>query len=449
MLVHSTTPTDKPAMPTVISHPAETSANDRLWFGIAIAAGMALRFTHYFSNRSFMLDEALLAQNVCARGFLELMQPLVYDQGAPLGFLWLLKLCTLAFGDTEYAMRLVPLVSSLTGLGLIASVGRRLLNPAAAIVSTALLAVSPMMVYYAAEAKQYALDATVSLLILHVAARYAERPRASRGAILLIVGSFAIWLSHPAAFVLAATGVWLLTVLPVRTSRYLVMWAVAIASAWSLSFLANYFQFLRPLSRNSGLTDYWQYAFLRVPPRSGADLQQYVSVLVGLFELTFGTRSPADFTGPRTAILGLVMWVAGLVAIGRRDPRTLWLLLLPFAIVVACATFGKYPARDRLILFFVPMVVLAMSAAVAELFRHAERAQRQLGMILLGGMLVLPTLYGLNSFLRPRHARKFAPGWSASHAMRNRATTSISIGRRRTSCVSTKPTDRYCHKPYE
>lgn len=81
MLVHSTTPTDKPAMPTVISHPTETSANDRLWFGIAIAAGMALRFTHYFSNRSFMLDEALLAQNVCARGFLELMQPLVYDQG--------------------------------------------------------------------------------------------------------------------------------------------------------------------------------------------------------------------------------------------------------------------------------------------------------------------------------------------------------------------------------
>ena len=67
-------------------------------------------------NRSLWADEAVLALNIVNRSYWELLQPLDYEQGAPVGFLLVEKLAIGVFGNNEYALRLFPLLSGIISL---------------------------------------------------------------------------------------------------------------------------------------------------------------------------------------------------------------------------------------------------------------------------------------------------------------------------------------------
>src|SRR5262245_35146626 len=81
-----------------------------------IAFGVLLRAAWYRFNPSLYVDEAALALNFMNRSFAGLFAPLDSNQGAPVGFLILERLAYLVVGDSEYALRLVPLLFSIASL---------------------------------------------------------------------------------------------------------------------------------------------------------------------------------------------------------------------------------------------------------------------------------------------------------------------------------------------
>lgn len=68
-----------------------------------LTLGAINRIIQYEFNRSLWADEAVLALNIVHRSYLELFQPLDYDQAAPPGFLMIEKLTIELFGNQEYA----------------------------------------------------------------------------------------------------------------------------------------------------------------------------------------------------------------------------------------------------------------------------------------------------------------------------------------------------------
>src|SRR5687767_15949181 len=101
----------------------------------------------------------MLALNVVHRTPAELLRPLDLNQGAPVGFLLASKLIVSWFGGGEYALRAIPLAAALAGMGLFALLAYRALPLTAARYAAALFALSPYLAGYAAEFKQYGLDA--------------------------------------------------------------------------------------------------------------------------------------------------------------------------------------------------------------------------------------------------------------------------------------------------
>jgi hypothetical protein len=97
----------------------------RTLFSWLILVGVALRLVEYFHNRSIWWDEAMLALNVLHRTSGQLWRPLDYDQGAPIGFLLLERAAVDTLGQSELALRLVPLAAG------IASVFFSITSPAA------------------------------------------------------------------------------------------------------------------------------------------------------------------------------------------------------------------------------------------------------------------------------------------------------------------------------
>ena len=122
---------------------------------ILIVVGTILRVRQYLFNRSLWMDEAFLSSNIVPRSYGALLEPLNDDQGAPIGFLLIEKLATAAFGNSEYALRLVPLLAGIAALPLFYLAARRIVGRTAALTGLGLLAFSRPGIYYSTEVKRY------------------------------------------------------------------------------------------------------------------------------------------------------------------------------------------------------------------------------------------------------------------------------------------------------
>ena len=73
-------------------------------------AGVGVSIYMNLVNRSLWLDEAMLAYSFSKRSLFELTSaPLEWMQSAPVGWLYLLKIVTLIFGNTEIVLRSVSI----------------------------------------------------------------------------------------------------------------------------------------------------------------------------------------------------------------------------------------------------------------------------------------------------------------------------------------------------
>src|SRR5690606_8442193 len=146
---------------------------DLLWISM-IALGVFLRLRQYLANRSLWVDEASLALNIIHRTFAELVQPLDYEQGAPLGFLFIQKFFVLVFGNQEYVLRLFPLISGIVSTYLIYRIASEYFGKFG-IFATFLFAISEWMIYYSSELKQYSSDVMIALLLIYSSLAYLKK----------------------------------------------------------------------------------------------------------------------------------------------------------------------------------------------------------------------------------------------------------------------------------
>ncbi len=163
-----------------------------------IFLGVALRLAQYLANRSLWLDESYIALNIVQRSFSQLFGPLDYHQVAPIGFLLIEKVAVQAFGNTEYALRLFPLLCGIVALFLFYKLAPSYLAPRAVTLGLGLFSIADPSIYYSSEVKQYSSDVTVALILYLIAIRYweQEKPTFGHKAIFGIVGSIAIWFSQ-------------------------------------------------------------------------------------------------------------------------------------------------------------------------------------------------------------------------------------------------------------
>ena len=142
--------------------------------------GVALRLIQYLHHRSLWFDEAMLALNILNRSYSQLLKPLDYNQGAPVGFLFLERLVGTCCGFGEYALRLIPLIAGVCSLYLFYKVAQLLLPQKAVWIAIGLAAVSPHLIYYSSELKQYSTDVLVATALSLIMLRFVSRPHDPR-----------------------------------------------------------------------------------------------------------------------------------------------------------------------------------------------------------------------------------------------------------------------------
>lgn len=369
-------------------------------------AGAALRLWQYGANVSMWVDELALVRGIIAADLRGLLTaPLLNSQVAPKGFLLAEKLAVSAFGPSEYALRLFPLVCSLVALVAFVRLSTRLLKGAGPLVASTLFAAAAPLINYGSLAKQYSADVCVAVLLWQLAYGLSTRTVTRRRAALF--GSLLVWFSSPAALVTAALGAALLAWPgpgPDGTARRRAL--LPVIACWGLSSLAATaatFATTTDATRDY-MQWFWAGGFAPLSPtvflKTLWPLQRVSSIFGPGF--TFGGMGyPAPAAYAALALLGLaLLWW--------RERSKAVLLTAPLLFTLAAAVFRQYPFSERLVLFLIPGLLLAMAAAVEHARRLLSSRSRALSTLAVA-LPLLPALYPLAATPPPHYAEPIKP----------------------------------------
>jgi hypothetical protein len=376
--------------------PAQRSRRRRLVLLVALLTGGTLRLLQYAADRSLWLDEALVSESILTRGVGRLLrEPLEYGQTAPAGFLLLQKASTALLGTGEHVLRLVPFLAAMAALLLFPALARAFVSRQGWALAVGLLAVAPFAVYYAGEAKPYALDLLAAVVVLLAAARVLRRPDTAALAALAAAGVVALWVSQPAVFVVGGVGVVLGATVLWRGDRAATLRLAAVGALWALAFAPVYAHSVRSLSDPGYMRAFWSSGFPDGPA-------WWLAAPLRLFRDPFGVfgEDPTPLGAIQQVAAGL-LFAAGcawMVRRGRGD--RLALLLAPAALALLAAALRLYPfggshtSAGRVLLFLLPALVLLVAGGVAALLRVVpQRASVPVAAVAMAALLASPLHY--------------------------------------------------------
>ena len=423
------------AHPVVVTAPPPDSPNPWLTSRAMIVAlvllGFGLRAATFARDRDLWIDEAMLALNLVTRTPARLTEPLDWNQGAPVGFLMLAKFSVEALSPTERPLRLVPFVGSLLGLVGFAWVAVRLLPRPAAVLGVGLFAVSPFLISYSAECKQYATDAAVAIGLLAASVRMLAGKNLTPGPFpgregeqtstplspwgrglgwgpwfaLALAGALAVWFSHPAVFVLAGIGTALLAQAAVAKDRGQFLAAGGTIACWVASFAACYVLFLRHLGTNRYLLDYWAGHFLPLPPRELGDLTWLPDHFFAFFAFPGGLGGTEVKAGGIAAVLFLV----GLWVLAKECWPVALALVLPAGFALLASGLHQYPFSGRLLLFLVPFMLLGVARGAWAVIIALTPTLPVAAGLLVGVLGTATVLESYQEYRRPARHEQIVP----------------------------------------
>ena len=360
-----------------------------------VAIGVALRLWQYLASTSLWVDEVFVTTSILDRPMRQLLTvPLAYGQVAPKGFLVMERLFSTALGPGDLVLRLFPMLCSLGGLVCFAFLVRMLLDGIGAPVALALFATAPPLVAYSTQVKQYSSDVAVAVLLLLLAADL-SMPKISfrRSWIAGAIGAVAVWFSQPAVLVVGASVCSLALVGWLRRSQDGLRGLLVLAPAsglWSISTLLSLSVSLATLSAHTYnfMHQYWAGAFMPGPPWHLFEILRWPWRELNSL---FGHGEMASLGYPFTRIF-LLLAACGFWILWRRVGPRATLLFFPILATLFAAIVHQYPFADRLILFLVPVFLVAYAASVDWLYQKTVTRSRYLGWC-VGLVLLAPALF--------------------------------------------------------
>jgi uncharacterized membrane protein len=345
-----------------------------------IGLGVLFRFYHYLDNRSLWLDEIYLATSIVKLDFLQLATlPLEYQQKAPIGILWLVRVCVVLFGPGEMSLRLVPFLGGLASLFVFLPVAKRFLSPLGVVLAMGVLALSPLLVYHSVEIKQYSTDLLATVLALYLYIRYHQNMGLPALVMWGVWGALLLWFSFPVIFVLAGIAIGLSLHYLIGRDWNLFFRSIIPFSMWLVSFGVNFYLFTSKYTEADWLIS-WFRARQGFMPLDASLLEGAKWVLQSLYRLLdypLGVLWNAEIfnsidttvlrTLPKMALFLVLFLVIGISYFYKRDKKLLLVLLFPIALTLVASLIGKYPFYERLVVFLAPLPILLLAQGCARL----------------------------------------------------------------------------------
>lgn len=204
------------------------SRRGRLWT-LALLIGLAFALRIYRLDTVPLRGDEAFAVRYWAADPRDVVLNLARYEPHPIGTFFGFWAWKQAAGDSEFAMRFLPLLGNLLGVAALARLGRHLLrHDGAALIAAALWALNPHLIWHAQDVRNYAIWAGLSPLALWLFLRALDRPRPRAWLLYAVAQTLALYAFFLEAFFVLAQPLYLALV---RRERSVLSRA---AAGWSL-----------------------------------------------------------------------------------------------------------------------------------------------------------------------------------------------------------------------
>ena len=345
---------------------------------IVLFISVVLCLILFVQDRSLLLDSLNVARNIGERSFVELINPLNYEQSAPLLFLWGSKFFTLVIGISHYSLRLLPLLAGIASLFLFADISKKVLKSPFHIMALFWFGTHQLVARYATEYKQYMVDIFATLLIIWFVIKVGKINKKNWWK-LALGGALVIWLSMPSIFVLISALVYFaISHLKKRSSIVPLLWVIGFVG---LSFIANYVIMLRSTIGSSHMQDFHNSFFLEGKFYDLDSLFHDFGLIVGQARMLVGKSG--------LAIAAVLLSIVTSIFISIKQKRyEIILLVLPIVGAFGASLFGKYSILERLMLFSLPISILLVMMGVEYYYQNALPKKANFSKVIFGVILL-------------------------------------------------------------
>ena len=378
--------------------------------------GCAFRVLRYAQNLPLWSDECFLAVNFIHRGYLRLLGPLENGQIAPWLFLWVERATIDLGGFSEWTLRFFPLCCGVARLFLFSRLAECVFQDrkCAEVLAIGILAVSVHPIRHAAEAKPYAADLLVAVLLLWPAVAWLRAPRHIGLLWAMVIGvPIALALSNPSVFV--AGGIALGLLVPVwraesKSCRIaLGCFVTMVVVIFSLQYLTV--GRMQSAGAMDGLRNYWAASF----PPVGSPWR--LPVLVARSPYGSAFAYPGGGARGASILTTLAFLVGFAIRLRRREGAVVTCLVAPFGLALIASLLQQYPyGAARLMQWAAPSICLLAAEGLAwgvELIRSVRIRALVVGSV-LATFVVIGVVPQVVSYAHPyrmvydHEAREFA-----------------------------------------
>jgi hypothetical protein len=356
--------------------------------------GVALRVVQYAADTSFWFDEFSIARNIVHRSAAQLaFQPLGYNQVAPIGFMLTEKLINETISSSDLSLRILPFLCGLASLPLFWLLARRVLDGYAVPFALASFAIGIPLIRYTTELKQYGLDVAAMLALSLLAIRLRDADSTAARCVLAgLAGLVLVWFSQGSVLVMAGIGAAIVLSWFLERDMRMRRAALITVPIWALASAAGTIEALHRMTpeTRSFMHEFWKgrQSFFPWPPKQASDaLWLWNRVIELLGDVLLRYRWP---------ILYGVLAILGLIVLWRRNRFAALILFGPFLVTVLAAVAQQYPVRTRVVLFFIPGLLLLIAEAAEWIRKIAGRLHPAVGGTVMAALLVSPILAVVN-----------------------------------------------------
>lgn len=352
-----------------------------------ILAGIGVSIFMNCVGRTLWLDEAMLAFSFSKRSFFGLTNGVFeWDQSAPVLYLYLVKLLTVLFGNTEFVLRSFSILSYIAVLFLSAYTAKKLFRIKYPILAAAFLANMNFILKYSNEFKQYLSECIWVLLVLVLYYCYKEKKLAWYK--MMIGFMIFIWGANPACFFIGGVLLYEFCSGVFTKDKVLVRNSVLTGTGVGVSFVVYYFCWLRGIALSGTMQSYWENASFPLIPKSIDDLKMAQAMVYEIF---------ITFREARVFMVALVL-AAFIVGIVFAKNRYCTVILLGFLVTLFASYIHMFPVADRLWCFSFPVFTILAFYAIDQMAVSSRRAE------IVAVFLMFTLMLTNNGILVYRHA---------------------------------------------